>query len=291
MRYSQLRAFHHVAIAGGFSRAAEMLGLTQPAISDQVRKLETEYDLRLFNRDRKQVELTKAGDDLLQITRRMFEVEAQAAEFLTESRELKAGRLSIYADSAHHILDVIARFRDIYPNVFVSVAHGNTETVLEALRTYEADVGVLGELPESREHQSLPLSREPIIAFAAKDSTAGSLSTITLRDLADLPLVMREKGSKTRAKIEQAAERNGLTLNIQIEAEGREAVREIVAASGGVGIVSRAEFGDDPRFVAIPISDVSVFMDEALICMRERQDSRLIRSFMKIARDTVAERG
>jgi DNA-binding transcriptional LysR family regulator len=75
MRYVQLRAFHHVAIYGGFSRAAEMLFLTQPAISDQVRKLEEEYDILLFNRNKKQVTLTEAGQRLLEITHRMFDTE------------------------------------------------------------------------------------------------------------------------------------------------------------------------------------------------------------------------
>ena len=75
VRYVQLRAFHYVATCGGFSRAAEELPLTQPAISDQVRKLEEEYDILLFNRMRKQVTLTSAGEALLQITRRLFDCE------------------------------------------------------------------------------------------------------------------------------------------------------------------------------------------------------------------------
>ena len=80
MRYVQLRAFHYVAISGGFSRAAEELLLTQPAISDQVRKLEEEYDVLLFNRQRKQVVLTPAGERLLVITRRLFDNEQQALD-------------------------------------------------------------------------------------------------------------------------------------------------------------------------------------------------------------------
>ena len=90
MRYVQLRAFHYVAICGGFSRAAEALCLTQPAISDQVRKLEEEYDVILFNRHKKQVSLTRAGQQLLEITRRLFDVEKQALELLSESRALRA---------------------------------------------------------------------------------------------------------------------------------------------------------------------------------------------------------
>ena len=85
MRYVQLRAFHNVALHGGFSRAAEELHLTQPAISDQVRKLEEEYDVLLFNRLKKRVTLTPQGERLLEITLRLFDSEAQALELLSTS--------------------------------------------------------------------------------------------------------------------------------------------------------------------------------------------------------------
>ena len=88
MRYVQLRAFHNVAIHGGFSRAAEALSLTQPAVSDQVRKLESEYDVLLFSRQKKQITLTDFGKKLLEITHRMFDVEDQAHVLLSESRAL-----------------------------------------------------------------------------------------------------------------------------------------------------------------------------------------------------------
>lgn len=88
MRYVQLRAFHQVAISGGFSRAAEALFLTQPAISDQVRKLEEEYDVLLFNRNKKQVTLTHSGQKLLEITHRMN----SETPVLPSSRRLKTGK-------------------------------------------------------------------------------------------------------------------------------------------------------------------------------------------------------
>ena len=89
MRYVQLRAFHYVAICGGFSRAAEAMFLTQPAVSDQVRKLEEEYDVLLFNRHKKQVTLTETGQRLLEITRRMFDIEQQALSSLIDEQPLE----------------------------------------------------------------------------------------------------------------------------------------------------------------------------------------------------------
>lgn len=286
MRYVQLRAFHHVATTGGFSRAAEALHLTQPAISDQVRKLEEEYEVQLFNRIRRQITLTAEGEALLAITRRFFEVEREALEMLSERRALREGNLRIIADAPHHLLHILGRFRQRYPSVRVFVQSGNTDTVIEALYRYEADVGVLGELPTGQDLTVLPLSSSPIIAFAAHDHPAATCGRLCLPDLAAMPLVFREKGSRTRAKLEQAAAAAGLTLVPAIEAEGREAVRELVAGGAGVGFVSAAEFGQDARLKPIPLDDATgMTMDEALVCLTARKEGRLLRAFLAMARD------
>lgn len=284
MRYVQLRAFHHVAVFGGFSRAAEQLCLTQPAISDQVRKLEEEYDILLFNRHKKQVVLTPAGARLLEITRRMFDTEQQALELLSESRALRQGALRIVADSAHHLLHILAKFREKYPGVRVSIRAGNTATVLDSLYSYDADIGVLGEVPARQEFECVRLNATPIVAFVAATHSLAGAHQFSFAQLATLPLVLRERGSKTRTKLEEAAAAKGVALFPAIEAEGREAVREIVASGAGVGFVSMAEFGEDPRLVAIPIEGAqSMIMEEALICLRERKGGKLVRAFLETA--------
>ncbi|WP_442583095.1 LysR substrate-binding domain-containing protein [Mesorhizobium sp. ASY16-5R] len=288
MRYVQLRAFHYVAISGGFSRAAEELLLTQPAISDQVRKLEEEYDVLLFNRQRKQVLLTPAGEKLLVITRRMFDNEQQALELLSESRAFRAGTLRIVADAAHHLLQILAEFRRKYPGVKISVRAGNTESVIESLYSYDADLGVLGEIPSSRDFDIVKLNATPIVAFAAIDNPVAHKKSLTFHELSNLPLVMRERGSKTRRKLEDGAAEAGVELKPMIEAEGREAVREIVAPGAGIGFVSAAEFGQDSRLVKIPIDAPGLLMDEALICLTERSGGKLVRAFLDIARSAAA---
>lgn len=290
MRYVQLRAFHHVAVCGGFSRAAEALHLTQPAISDQVRKLEEEYDIVLFNRHKKQVALTDAGQRLLEITRRLFEVEKQAHEFLSESRALRFGSLRVIGDSAHHALPMIGRFRERFPGIALSIHAGNSEEVLARVSNYEAELGILSDVPDCADFEVIRLSSAPLIAFVARTHPLASRAEITLAELSTEMLVLREPGSKTRRSIEAAAAARGVTLKAAIEAEGREAVREIVAGGSGVGIVSSAEFGQDGRLVPIQIADCDVLLEEALICLRDRAQSKLIAAFLETARESVASR-
>ena len=287
LRYVQLRAFHYVAICGGFSRAAEALFLTQPAISDQVRKLEEEYDVLLFNRHKKQVNLTRQGERLLEITRRMFDTEQQALDLLSESRALRSGTLRVIADAAHHLLHILAKFRAKYPGIRITLRTGNTETVIASLFAYEADIGVLGEIPTGREFDILKLNSSPIIAFVARGHPLAGTDKLTLQQLAGQPLVMRERGSKTRRKLETLAQSQGVEFKPAIEAEGREAVREIVASGTGIGFVSRAEFGSDERLLPIEIDAPEMLMDEALICLRERSSGKLVTAFWEMARSSV----
>ena len=283
MRQSQLKAFHNVALHGGFSRAAEALLLSQPAISEQVRKLEQDYDVLLFLRERKRVTLTPAGEQLYILTKQYFDVEQQIEEYMSETRATVDGTLRIVADSAHHVTDILSRFRARYPRVFVTLSSGNTESVLEALRSYNAEIGVVGSPSPGNDLEVLDLGATAIVAIAATGTVPDGKTTLSLAELADMPLIFREPGSKTRQKIEAEAERQGVHFKPVIEVEGREAMREVVASGAGIGFVSIAEFGNDDRLVKIPIDGVNITMTESLVYMGQRREVRVIRAFMEFA--------
>ena len=289
MRHSQLKAFHFVALHGGFSRAAEALYLTQPAISEQVRKLEQDHDVLLFHRERKRVQLTDAGERLFRLTKHYFEIEQQIGEYMSETRAAVDGSLRIIADSAHHVTDILSAFRQRYPNVVVSLRTGNSDEVIEELRAFNAEVGVAGSLTPGRDMETLSLGHTPIVAFAAKGLLPEDKSSITMRELAELPLIFRETGSKTRQKLEEEAARRGLTLLPAIEAEGRETVREVVASGAGVGFVSQAEFGHDERLVQIELKDMDLRMGESLVHLVQRREVKVIRAFMELARSLTQD--
>jgi len=283
MKFTQIRAFHHVAESGGFSLAAARLGLTQPAVSDAVAKLEAAYDILLFERAGKRVRLTRRGEELLQLTRPLFEAESELRGYLDETRSRLGGTLRLIADSAHHVTGVLAAFRAAHPGIRISLRAGNSAEVKQALAAYEADIGVLGDTGDGERLARVPLGASPIIAFAARDFAPLPAAPCRLADLVALPLVLRETGSRTRYMLEEAASREGLSLRPAIEAEGREAVREIVASGAGIGFVSEAEFGLDPRLVKLPLADRALVMAETVVCMPQRREVRRIRAFMALA--------
>lgn len=287
MRHSQLKAFHHVALTGGFSVAAEALNLTQPAISEQVRNLEQSYDVLLFHRDRKKVTLTETGAALLRVSRHYFEVEQQMIELLGESSAGVSGELRIIADSAYHIADLLLCFRKRFPKTTISVMTGNSAEVLSKLRSYDAEIGVLGSLTPGRDMEAINLGSTQIFGFCAEAFDTGRKRSLSIRDLERFPLVFRESGSKTRMKLEELAQQAGITLRPAVVAEGREAVRAIVAAGVGIGFVSEAEFGSEPHFRKLTLEGEGIRMNESIIYLSQRKDVRLIRAFREIALGSI----
>jgi len=131
------------------------------------------------------------------------------------------------------------------------------------------------------------LGATEIIAFAAQGVAPAGIKQMCLEDLAQYPLVFREMGSKTREKIEREALRQGVVLTAVIEAEGREAMREVVASGAGIGFVSKAEFGNDLRLIQIALEGVDLHLSETIAFLGQRRDLRIIRAFIKVAQDCL----
>ena len=138
--------------------------------------------------------------------------------------------------------------------------------------------------------EALNLGSTAITAFASRDVLLASKKSLTIEELSNYPLVFRESGSKTRQKLEDEAKKQGITLMPAIIAEGREAVREVVASGAGIGFVSLAEFVRDDRFTPIKLQDANIQMSETMVHLTQRRDVRVIRAFMDFARKTLAEK-
>ena len=286
--HAQLKAFHAVAQHGSFTVAAQKLFLTQPAISDQVRKLEERYGVMLFHRNKRSVKLTDLGERLLGITQRLFAVEMEAEELLQDSQSLQTGSLTLAVDAPVHVLPQIARFCERYPGITVKIETGNTDESLHRLFNYQADLALLGRDVSDERLLSIPLRSDPFVAFVALSHPWASRGSITLADLHDTPLVLREPGSVTRQIVEEEMNRLGLKIRPAIQVEGREAAREAVVVGIGVGVVSAAEFGADSRVIALPILDCTRRMTETLVCLPEQSSRRVVATFLEMVNEGLA---
>ena len=283
MTYSQLRAFHCVATYGGFSKAAEKTQHSQPVLSGHVKQLEEFYDNLLFKREKKRISLTSAGKELFILTKQFFEVEEQINSHLSKSSASVSGKIRIVADSAIHIIKILKSFRKNYPDVIIDLIIGNSKEVTTSIRNYDAEIGVIGSPVEGPDLQTLTLETSKIKAIASKKFFNKIPKSLSFQDLEQLPLVFRENGSHTRETLIAEALKQKKQLVPVIEVTGREGLHELVANGLGIGFVSQAEIGQDPRLAHIDIDAGHTEMTETLMYLTARKEVPLIRAFLKAA--------
>jgi aminoethylphosphonate catabolism LysR family transcriptional regulator len=286
MRNAQLRAFHAVATHGGFSLAAKRLSLTQPAISDHIRKLEESYGVHLLLRSRRGIVLTGLGRRLFAIAERHFETETEAIELLSRAAALEEGHLTIGADAAGHILPRIARFRKRYPRIALRLVSGNSADLLAKLEAFAIDIAVTAERPSSDAVMSIRLRQDRLVAVARRSRVLRSSAKMNFNDLAKLPLILREEGSMTRKLLLDEMRRRGLQPVTAIETESREAAREAAAEGLGLAIMSEGELVPDSRLRTYLIPDWNVGMEEWLLCLKARAGLHMIRAFFEETHDS-----
>jgi len=289
INHAQLRAFHAVAEAGGFTRAATALNVTQPTLSGQVAALEEAYGVRLFERRGRGSELTGLGHSLFEITRRLFNQEAEAEQLLAAARGLATGQLRVGADAPYDVVPLVARFQRRYPGIRLSMSFGNSEEVLAELLARRCDVAVLPDIAaEDARLHAVPLRRDRLLVFVERGHPWATRRSLTLAELEGQRLVLRETGSRTRALFEQAMAQAGLRPGTVVEIGSREAVREAVAAGLGIGVVFESEFGRDARLHRLALRDVALEAVEYAVCLQARRPVRAVRAFFELVQEGPA---
>ena len=282
MSYTQLRAFHAVAQSGGFSKAAANLSLTQPALSDHVRKLEEFHGVQLFLRNARGVALTDTGRKLYAVTERLFEVERQAGELLNRAANLEEGQLTVGADAAVHILPHMNKFMKAYPRIALRLIAGNSADLISQLQSFAIDFAVTAERPQNAAIGSVKLRQDKLVVVAPKNGPFLKSRTVSISTLAQLPLIQREEGSVTRKLLAEEMRSRGLQPVHIMEIDGREAVCETVAQGLGVAVMSAGEIAADRRLRVVHISDWTAHMEEWLLYLRARAELHLIKSFLAV---------
>lgn len=283
MLHTQIRAFDAVAREGSFSRAAEALGLTQPALTIQVKALEETYGVKLLNRSRRLVQLTEMGERLFRMSRRYASLEEQMREVLVESTELESGRLSLTADGPHIAMGVFARFLARHPKIELSVAMGNTRFVRDQLLERRTDLAILPGVDRHPQIHAMPLWRHTAVVIMANDHPWASRKSLDLAELDGQAMVSREEGSNTRRVTHQAMVKAGVRPRIVLELGSREAVCEAVGAGLGFGMIWQLEAQGSTRFRTLALRDVAITSTDHVACLKSERMRRAIKAFFQVA--------
>ncbi|MGA0531627.1 LysR substrate-binding domain-containing protein [Hansschlegelia sp. KR7-227] len=278
---SGLAAFHAVAQAGSFTRAARARNVSQPTLSAQVRGLEDAYGVRLFDRVGRTVKLTPLGQSLFVITARMFTAEEEAEALLAGTRTLSRGHLRIAADSATHVMPALGRIREKHPGLTFSLSIGNSSDVLRQIVDYAADVAVTAQQTSDPRILSVRLSADRLVGFVRADHAFARRGAVPIEALVGQDLVLRERGSVTREVFETRLAEAGVKPGHLLEVQTREAVRDAVATGFGVGVIFGSEFREGEGLTRLEITGADLAVAEYAVCLEERRRIPLVRSFLE----------
>jgi aminoethylphosphonate catabolism LysR family transcriptional regulator len=289
MNLTQLRAFHHVAQERSFTKAAREANVSQPTLSGQVKALEETYRVRLFERRGRGAQLTNIGQNLFAITQRLFQLEVEAQSLLSGTKALLRGHLRVAADSAYHVMPILAQLKQRHGGLSFSLSIGSSATVLKQLLDYEADVAVMAKLTSDPRLHTMQFRRDHLVLFVPRGHPWSHRRRIVIGELKDQELVLRERGSITREVFEQTLAAEEVKPGVIVEVQTREGVREAVAAGFGIGVVFESEFGHDERFHMLDIAGADLGVAEYVICLQERRRLALVRAFLDIAANIAGQ--
>lgn len=236
----QLRVFEAVARNLSFSRAADELFLTQPAVSMQVRQLEDLVGLPLFEQVGKKIHLTEAGKALTTYARDVARVLREAEAAFAAMKGMKDGELNIgvVSTAKYFAPNLLARFRVQHPGVRLRLSVDNRETILRLLRDNDIDLAIMGRPPEDPPTVAQVFADHPLVVVAAPDHPLAGRKRVRVEDLVDETFLIREAGSGTRRAMEKFFEDNAIRPQNPLEMSSNETIKQAVMAGMGLGFLS-----------------------------------------------------
>ena len=292
----RLQVFHAVAKQLSFTKAAEALFMTQPAVTFQIKQLEERFNTRLFERGHGKIALTPAGNVVLEYAERILALSAELDMRLKEMTGDIGGPLLVGASTtiAEALLpQVLGDFKSKYPRVQPRLIVANSETVENRVAEHTLDIGFI-EAPSHLQNVTTDVCCEDELqAVCAPSHPLARLKSAVPKQLVQYPFLSRESGSGTREVIDHYLHKAGIapqSLNVVMELGSPEALKGLVATGLGFTIMSRATVAKEVRLgelVAIPLLP-RLIRNLSVVYPKERIHSRLVNAFMAFARERLA---
>lgn len=277
----RLQVFHTVARLLSFTKAAESLHMTQPAVTFQVRQLEEYFNTRLFDRTHNRISLTSAGEKVFEFSDKIFALYSEMENGVRDLTGEISGALTIGASTtiAEYMLPaLLGDFRAKYPDVSIHLKVSNTDGIVTMVENNVIDLGVV-EAPVSNKNLVVTKCRhDQLVAIVPPGHQKKGEKTIQFKDIMEYPFICREEGSGTREVInEYIGQSEGCSsgLNIAMELGSPEAVKSAVEAGMGISIVSRATIQKELRLGSLVAIDLDPPLERPFSFVHQKQKFRV----------------
>ncbi|WP_077033929.1 LysR substrate-binding domain-containing protein [Pelomonas sp. KK5] len=280
MNLRALRVFEAVAGHGSFSRAAEVLAMTQPAVSMQIRQLETELAVALFDGPQRS-RLTDAGRELLQHARiigaQLRMAEESLAGYTAQEGRGQRGLLHLgVVSTAHYFAPrLMHAFNQLHPEVRLKLTVASRGEVLAMLNEHRLDIAIAGYPPSESDLEATSFARHPHCIVAHPDNPLSQRSRLRWADLRDEHFIFREPGSATRQFLEQLLQSQAIQVKAGLELAGNETIKQAVMCGMGISFLSAHTFQVELQAGLMAVLDVVDMPKTIDWCFVQRRDTLL----------------
>ncbi len=289
----QLEVFLTVAREGSFSRAAEKLYRTQPAVSQAIRKLENELGEPLFDRSSRDGNLTDAGRVLQEYAQKLLNLRSEAASALHDLRDMRSGRLALAANeyTTLYLLPVLSEFRRRYPLVKATVQRSLASRIPQGILEHTFELGVTSFNPADPLLRSIVVYHDELAFIVYPRHPLAAAKQVSIRELGVESFVAHNVPSPFRLKVIEAFKRHRAPLNMDTELPTIDAIKKFVMLENGVALVPALTVENElarGELVRIPVRDLRLERKLRIVYRRNAKLSHAGRTFLKIA-ETLAE--
>jgi DNA-binding transcriptional LysR family regulator len=289
MDVSHFEVMIAVAREKSFSRAAESLGRTQPAISQTIRRLESELGASLFDRSSKDGTLTAAGEIVLEYARQIMNLRQNALSAVRDLRDVKSGKITLSANehTVFAILPIIEKFNLLHPEVKIEVRRGVASRIPDEIASREVELGVLSFKPKDAALVSVGIGVDDIILITSTDHPFANRRDVSIGDLANENFIAHNARSPYRKYVVETFGNHGTRLNISIELPSLEAIKRLVGAGTGVALVPRLSVESEiatGALIGVDVRELKLSRKLNIVYRKNAVLSHAAREFIALAR-------
>ena len=292
---NQLRVFHEAAKNMNFTAAAKKLCITQPAVTAHMKLFEDFLNLKLFQRRGRIIHLTNEGKALYDYARKIFEYEKEIEDLIDDLKQLKRGTLRLGTSKAYaqyFMPFLITRFRDAYPNIKIHLHEGSSLDIIHSLLDFQNEVAVIAKVEDNPDVCFIPFSHEELILILAPGHPLAGKRCIALAELAEEPIIIKERGSGTRKLVNALFDDNGISPEILMETSNTEFIKQLVQRGDGISFLVKAAVITEIRekkLATIPIENQNVFLEVSIAYLKNQHLSPPAQAFLDMLRKLSAE--
>jgi DNA-binding transcriptional LysR family regulator len=284
--FNSFLVFHEVAKFKSFSRAAENLFVSQPAVSKHIRQLEQKLGMGLIRRGRGGFDLTEAGEMLFKHTHKICNNLQEIESVLDNLRKDHHGLLKIGTTESYSkclMPKLLSGFQTYNPSIRITLEVGNSEEIEKGLLDYKNDIGLIGLAKASSKFESVPFLKEELVLIVSPDHPLGKRKAVSLKEIEGYPFIIRAKGSTTRRILFHAYEEFDIHPSLLIEAGSSEFIKQWVSEGKGVSVIVKRLGEDEERrgmIKMIPLLE-KLYLEVAVLYLKEERANPTIKTFIR----------